>query len=429
MNTKKHKSKVNKQGSVVGLILVIGVCLAIIGWGMLQLGFGARLNSAVSVSRITAREAADAGLRQAVYAMNQAFEINGSIPASFSYPALDNSQAGYSYTITPDPNSTIQGSYYNHYLVESTGTSKGESKRVCAITGLRNLFDYGLIVTDSLDTMEGTRIDGYDSSLGPYGINGNSDKLVRIGTTYAGEDYRIFLRNNVMVVGDILVGIGGDPEEIIRPLGTPGPTTGPWGNITEPFEFEPIPVPDCGPYLKYSGDPNVTIGQIGVETYVKYDNLNVPTSGRLNFLGTVYLHVTGEIRLNNSSEILVHGVPLDPTSWSSVIIYLEGDLNVGQGGAINNMTEKPQNFRLFGVGTSTKGEDWTINNSGIYYGIYYAPNATIDVKQSATFFGSISGKKFIMRQSGQMHYDMDLSSLVEYDTGFGIDRWWEEVVP
>ena len=122
------------------------------------------------------------------------------------------------------------------------------------------------------------------------------------------------------------------------------------------------------------------------------------------------------------------GVPLDPTSWSSVIIYLDGNLDVGQGGQINNMTEKPENFRLFGTGTSAKGEDWIINNSGIYFGIYYGPNAVIDVKQTATFFGSISGKKFIMRQSGQMHYDMDLSNLVEYDIGFGIDRWWEEVV-
>ena len=110
-------------------------------------------------------------------------------------------------------------------------------------------------------------------------------------------------------------------------------------------------------------------------------------------------------------------------------IYLYGDLNVGQSAEINNQTRIPDNFRLYGVGTSVPGEKWIINNSGFYYGVYYGPNAIVDVRQSAVFFGSIAGREFTLAQSGQVHYDLELSNLQEYDTGFKITRWWEEVVP
>jgi hypothetical protein len=417
---------------------------------MLQLGFGARLNSAVSVSRITAREAADAGLRQAVYAMNQAFKSNGSIPASFDYPALNNSEAGYSYTITPDPNSPIQGSYYNHYLVKSTGTSKGESKRVCAITGLRNIFDYGLIVSEGIVLKSGTVIDGYLSNINgvkyDYGStlpdgSVNSGMDVRIGTNSA-EPKKIILAPGSIVNGDILAGIGGEIEgsnSVIYEGGGAGnpPIYDNKYNLFEPFEFEQITPPTSydGPTPDLIGDDKRIDAPIGYTYENPYTllapSMNIGQGGRLTVVGHVELYITGNMTLKQDSELYIGDpliLPTDPNyKPSSLIIYLDGDLVGNQAGGINNLSEIPAYFMLLGTGGPY--QDWQIHNSRSFYGVYYGPNAEIYINNDADIYGSVAGYSYEMKNSGILHYDVALSDLVKFDTGFGIDRWWEEVVP
>ncbi len=430
----KLKIKRFKRGSILAFILVISVCLAIIGWDMLQMGFGSRLNSAISASRISAREAADAGIAKALYELNYHFDIfkNGS---GWSEPVsgndtLYNSKANYSYVIsTYNYSSSVSTPYSGNYLIESIGTSGGESVKVCAVTGVRNSFGYAVIVTDKIELKEKAFIDGYDSNLGPYDeINNSGIPVLVIGTTYAGHDYRIFLRNYVTVKGDVIVGVGGNPDEIIWDEATPGATTGPRYAMNEAWEFETIDVPDCGPSLGNLNTkdftPVYTIGEPGVVTNVMYDNILIPNGGVLKIVGDVNLCITDTLDLDQGAQLIVEDEP-----WSSVKIYLYGGLSVGQSALINNETKKPRNFWLFGTGTSPAGENWTINNGGNYYGVYYGPNANINVKQSAVFYGSISGNNFILAQSGMVHYDKDLENVSQYDIGFGIDRWWEETIP
>ncbi len=52
--------------------------------------------------------------------------------------------------------------------------------------------------------------------------------------------------------------------------------------------------------------------------------------------------------------------------------------------------------------------------------------AEIIFKAKSDLFGSVSGRSFDLRATGNMHYDTRLSELVGFDTGFVIDRWWEE---
>ena len=424
MNIKQRKSKKFRRGSILGFVVVIGLCLAILGIGMLQMGFGSRINSAISVSRINAREAADAGLRYALHSMNQAFPGGGPFPLTGS-GTLNNSNASYTYQISQWQNSPMRGNYYSHYLIESIGTTDRQSRKVCAITGIRNFFDYGLIVTESLITKESSIIDGYDSRLGAYGVNGNSGGLVRVGTTSLVPPPQggITLNRNVVITGDVLVAIGGSVDELIVDHGA---TTGPRYNMQDPFVFEKITPPTNYDIVLPTpiSDANSILGTIGTTTYVKCPSVNIPTGGVLNIFGQVYLYVTGNLNLNNGAQIRVNGTPLVPSTWSSAMIYLDGDLGAGNSNGINNMTEKPFNFQLFGTGTGT--QKWVIFNSGAFYGTYYAPNADIEIKSSGDIYGSVSGKSYNMKNAGNLHYDIDLSNLIKYDYGFRIDRWWEE---
>jgi hypothetical protein len=427
MNIKQRKSKKFRRGSILAVVLMIGICLAILGLAMLQMGFGSRVNSAISVSRITAREAADAGLRYALHSMNAAFPSGGAFPLTGS-GTLNNSNASYSYEITIPPYAEPRGNYYNHYQIKSTGISDRGQRVIYAITGIRNLFDYGLIVTESLITKANSLIDGYDSRLGAYGVNGNSGGLVRVGTTSLIPPPLggITLNMDVVITGDVLVAIGGKVDELIVDHGA---TTGPRYNMQDPFEFEKITPPTNYDIILPNpiNDANSILGTPGITTYVKCPSINIPNGGVLNIFGNVHLYVTGSINLNNGAQIRVNGMPLIPSTWSSAMIYLDGDLNAGNSNGINNMTEKPFNFQLFGTGDGN--QNWVIYNSGAFYGTYYAPNADIEIKSSGDIFGSVSGKSYNMKNAGNLHYDIDLSNMTKYDTGFGIDRWWEETGP
>jgi hypothetical protein len=420
MNYNKLKSYKFRRGSILGLMIVIGICLALLGLAMLQLGFGARVNSAISVSSITAREAADAGVAKALYSMNVAFPSTNW--DSTGSAVLPNSNASFEYTIS---------SHGENYLITSKGISDRGQKVIYAVTGLTNAFDYAILVSDRIELKEDSFIDGYNSNVGPYGVNGNvlGSPYVKIGTTYSGHDNRIFLRNDVVVNGDVLVGPGGKMEEIIWNQATPGATTGPRYAMPDLPPIVNVDIPsvwhtDLGNLDASDFDPNYIIDGTGVIKNFLCNNIYIPNGSYLIILGDPNLCIRGTLDLNQGSQLIVEDEP-----WSSVKIFLYGDLNVGNGAWINNETKRPNNFWLFGVGTTPAGERWIINNSGWYYGVYYGRNALIDVRQSAVFFGSILGREFVLAQSSKVHYDVDLSIYNKFDTGYEIERWWEETGP
>ncbi|MHC4145136.1 MAG: DUF7305 domain-containing protein, partial [Planctomycetota bacterium] len=346
---------------------------------------------------------------------------------------LGNSSATYGYHVdyrTDDP-LTLP-----YWLVTSTGASGRETRTVYARLGLLNLFDYGLIVTDTITLKSNTLVDGYDSRLGPYSET-NSDRNVKIGTTSIAEP-SIWLGSDMEVTGDVLAGIGGDVYEVItNPSGDAD--TGPWYNLPNPWTFEPIPitVPEAissgsigagSPWVDYGGFQSLILGAPGVLTYYRYDSINVPNSHRLIFRGPVEMHVTGDLGLNQGATMFV-GDPLDLTIPSSLIVYLNGALSGGNSNGINNLSRIPANFRIFGTGLPY--ERWVIHNSGDFFGVYYAPNADIEIKAQGEVYGSVSGNSFELKSGAGgganvgLHYDVDLANLGQYDIGFGIERWWE----
>ena len=165
MILRKVKSRRFRRGSLLSFVLIIGVCLALLGVGMLQLGFGSRLTSAISVYNITAREAADAGLARAVSEMNQHFQPGLPGGSQWMPPdttgSLPNSMAAYNYHVDYFPDDLLTPGVVDEYwLVTSTGTSGRETRKVFARLGIVNLFDYGLIVTDIIKLLNNNLIDG-----------------------------------------------------------------------------------------------------------------------------------------------------------------------------------------------------------------------------------------------------------------------------
>jgi hypothetical protein len=441
MKTRKIDIKRSERGLVLPVVAAIGLCLALLGLAVLKLGFGSRLMSTRTMGGVSARAAADAGVTRALYELNALFFLGDDplttpMPPDAADQPLNNSNATYSYKVR-GPFTELPEPYW---MIESIGKLGPQVKTVYATLGVRNLFDYGLIVTDKITLNSGTLVDGYNTTLGPYTENDptNSHGYIRIGTTSIVS--RDILLHDTEVTGDILGGVGGvvdgSGESVIQNPGG-NAITGPWYNLPEPWYFEPIVIPDAtyipsgsiGNSTTWDGTGSYRIPEVvtGETVYLQYDNIDVLTGKNLIFLGPVVIIVSQDIEIDNTSNIYVgepdatmpnYGLP------SSVAIYLNGDLLVRNGGNINNLSRIPVNFQLYGVGPPY--QNWEIHNSGDYYGIYYGPNADIRTYATADFYGSISGHEFILFANGGLHYDHALSDIIGYDTGFGIDRMWEK---
>lgn len=440
MKTMKRYPNKNKRGLVLPFVAAIALCLALLGLAVLKLGFGSRLMSTRTIGGVSARAAADAGVTRALYELNALFHL-GDIPIETPMPPdatdvpLNNSNATYSYKVR-GPFTELSEPYW---MIESIGKLGPQVKTVYATLGVRNLFDYGLIVTDTIDLKADTLVDGYDTRLGPYTEfpdTTNSHNYIRIGTTNITPN-AVWLHQDTWVTGDILIGVGGEVDEVIEETPAGGSITGPWYNLPEPWYFDPIVIPPAtyvpsgsiNNSTPWDGTGSYRIPTVvtGDTTYLQFDNIDVSVGKNLIFLGPVVIIINQNLELDNSANLFVgepdntmpnYGLP------SSVTIYLNGDLLVRNGGNINNLSRIPVNFQLYGVGAPY--QDWDIYNSGDYYGVYYGPNANIRTYSSAEFFGSISGHEFLLFNGGRLHYDHALSGLIGYDTGFGIDRLWEK---
>lgn len=430
MKLKKYISKKYRRGSILGLVLVIGLCLAILGWGMLQMGFGSRVNSAISVSGINAREAADAGIEKALYEMNAAFPSTDWNPDPDPV-TLPNSNASYDYRI--DPNG-------ENYLITSIGTSSRGQRIVYAITDMVNDQHFGIIVSETITLMQGTLIDGYDSLIG---YDKDNPEFVRIGTNSIAED-AIKLKNNVVITGDVLVGVGGDPDTVITGLNSsPGPSMNARYAMREPYEWviktPPVGLP-AGELPNFVEDPNFPLYPKGVATITQsgfYGSITVDQGQLLRIESNtvpkqpITLIITGVLSLGQAAELLIVGEPGIPDTWTPTTIFLGGDLDGSNSNGINNETEKPINFYLYGTGDN---QTWIIKNNTDFYGVYNGRFADIEIRAKGQIFGSVAGRNFELKaaEGGDpnsvygVHYDVDLEDRLGTDTGYAIKRWWEE---
>jgi Tfp pilus assembly protein PilX len=439
MKTMKRDSKTSKRGLVLPLIAAIALCLALLGIGILQLGFGSRVMSAMVMSEISAREAADAGLARALYSMNFAFYNNH--PAE-SWPAngsgtLDNSQGSnvsYSYVIEVDPTPANFGAY----LITSTGTTGRENatgerteRTVYGLTRMTSQFDYALFVTNSIVMNNTAKVDGYNSNPltggGPYG-GSNQNFPVQIGSNTTEErqgpgDEGIFLHDGVEVIGDVAVGPGAEPGFVID--GIEG-VTGNTYSMGEAYTWSPIIIPSPAETIQPINFNHIMqpIGTLGITRIYECPNVNIGQGGILEVSGHVRLHVMGNMNVGNGAVILIK-------PESSLWIYVNGAFDSGQSALFTQevAVPRPGNFILYGTGPINTPVTWTVRNNGDFYGVIYAPNANLVVDAKGAIYGSISARSCDLKNSSMLHYDMALADPTLFPAGYVIERWWERIEP
>jgi len=399
----------SKKRGAIALAVVAVLILLAMGTGLLRLGLSCRIFAIRTTSDIMARCAADAGLTMALFRMNekkqQVLWDGSTLPQAID-EKLPNCDATYSYTVT--------GDLTNGYSVTSVGRANQAERTVYATLRLKGLFEYAILTKEMLILKPDTLIDGYNSE-----DSFDTDFDVEI-STQSTADSMVILNSGVAVKGDVTVGVGGDPDTVIKDQGaTTGDRIG--GIIEVPLPLiSLLALPDMKSDITAKGETVILnpadSGQYGDIAVSKGDNVGVlEISG-----GDVVLYLTGDINLGESCELVVK-------DDSSLTIFIDGDIHCRTNSAINAeyAPEESNKFKIYG--TSETQQTFDIKAKHDWSGSIYAPNADIILYANGDFYGSTVSNNFELKAGGNYYYDEALRTVSVDDLGvrFVIDRWYE----
>ncbi len=412
---KKQKKRLSsrKSGSVLVLVLLIVLISFITGTGLLALGTQSRILSINQVQGMMSRSAADAGLERAIQEINNAVLAktwSDSVLPTTSDATLPRSKSVYSVTTQYDAT--------GGYSITSVGTNQNRAHTVNATLRLKGLFENAIQCRDSITLKSGTVVGTIDStiSLDPADCD---DKAI-IGTNSV-EDDKVILNSGVVVEGDVVVGVGGDTATVIKDLGA---TTDDRYSLSTSVEFPPVSPPSLfGPDSAISIKKNeMTIGPGGdFPANGRFSSISMKSGTTLRVIGDCTLYITGDVGMGQGSEII-----LDSSKNAKLTIYLDGDWDSDNNSGINNQTELPSTFQLYGTGPM--GQTIDIKAKSEFYGVIYAPNADLTMFSGGDIYGSFVTNNFELKNPASCLYDVSLKTITVFDEGarFVINRWNEQ---
>ncbi|AQQ72004.1 Tfp pilus assembly protein PilX [Limihaloglobus sulfuriphilus] len=237
----------------------------------------------------------------------------------------------------------------------------------------------------------------------------------------------VVLKNGVVVPGDIVVGPGANPDEVVS-LASGAGVTGTISSNYEKIEFPNVDVPLL-PWRAWPA-PDPSTGKITITESGTYPGYSTGNSEEIVVEGNVTMVMADTLRLKNSSTFAVG-------TDSALRLYLKSALIVDNSATILN-----ENFDVNGTAESIRlaasslkilggpSCDYIeLKNSGDMVGSIYAPDALLLLHNQADFYGALLGGLMVdIRNSGTFYY---VDGLYEPDdesfAGLKLKpgTWWE----
>jgi len=408
--------KSKRRGAALPLAVVAIIVLMAMGVGLLSLGFNSRTFSLRMATDIEARCAADAGLAAALFEMNEKLKVKpwdgASLPKAIDVK-LPYSDEVCSYRVT--------GNLAGGYVIQSLGISGNATRGVQATIELQSAFSHAILTKQSLTLKSGTVIDGYNS-LDPA----DTDINVDIGSQ-SNSTSSVILNAGSTVKGDVFVAPGSDLDSAIKDLGakvtgdkfTSAPV--PLPTVTAPVLPDKTAIDTAGQTVKLTPADSGTYPEIYLRQLVnKKEKTIIPSVLEVSG-GDVVLHLTGDIQLENSCEIVVK-------EGSTLTIYTDGNIHCRNGSAINteNPPEAADTLQIYATGDDKQFFD--IKAKSDFTGIIYAPDADVVLYAKGDAYGSIIAQDFNYMAGGNFYYDEALqgkNTVNDDAVVFVVTRWQE----
>jgi hypothetical protein len=408
----------NRRGSAIPLVVVAIIVLLAMGVGLLSLGFNGRIYSLRNTSDIKARCAADAGLTMALFEMNEKLKVkpwNDSTLPEATNVALPYYDATCTYKVI--------GSLAGGYTLQSVGQSGDANRGVSATIKLQSGFSHAILTKEQLILKADTIVDGYNS-MDPT----DTEFVVDIGSQ-SNADGSVVLNMGSVVNGNVFVAPGADLDGAIKGAGvvsgekyTSAPE--PLPTVTAP-SLAPKPAIDVtGQTVTLTPEDSGSYPEIYLRQEVIIDKKKVidtvPSILEVSG-GDVVLHLTGDIQLENSCEIIVK-------EGSSLTVYIDGNIHCRNGSSIN-MEAPPEEAETLQIYTTGQDEQFIdIKAKSDFTGTIYAPDDDVVLYAKGDAYGSVVAKSFDYKAGGNFHFDEALRDSVSIDDEaviFVVNRWCE----
>ena len=418
---KIRRLKSEEKGAVLVISLLISVALLIVIMPFLfKLSGEYRLTDRTFKS-LAALNLAEAGVERAIWELNfgDISTWTGDTTARMltlsSVTTCQGDAVGDIFICISNPNSSSP-------IVESTGKIPyGNAEtvdRILSVELAKNLepiFDKALFAGTGITLSGNSFVDSFDSLDGIYGGDniGSNGHIATNNTSYG----CITLENNVMVYGDVSIGVNGDPDDIL--LLNAAIVTGDKTVLSESKPMLPVPIPE-GLVFKgnYSLDVPTKGGIDTISESGEYSSFFIDENSIVTIDGDVILNVAGEFSMANNAEINI-------LEGSSLQIYLGGTFIQNKDSGFNNQTNDPKVLSFFGMEGFASEMTWYSNSD--FYGSVYLPASTFNLDSNIDIYGAMSANFIIVASNARIHYD---DALFDADEAtYCVKSWHEKLIP
>jgi fibro-slime domain-containing protein len=246
-----------------------------------------------------------------------------------------------------------------------------------------------------------SQVFGYEYGVTPPG---GVPVVVSTNQTGSGECEVI---GNSDVWGDVLVGPGGDPANVVD-LTPNGFVHGVLGNLDAP-----IPVPAISPPAGMPasvGNRLFDSGVTQITTDMRFNNLFISGDARVEIPAgfNVRIQVDGEF-FHNANGSATAGLYVEP--GAGLDLYLMSQDNDVVSGVMEATNGDPRLLRIYMlVGGSSAKNDFDLQGNGARVrAMMYAPNSDLEMTQSSQFWGTFIGREIDLENRCELYIDMSLA--------------------
>ncbi len=394
--------KSTEKGSVLISVLILVVIVALVMGAVASfITHGIQRTKATS-SRLQALYLAEAGVEKAIEQLEVSWNnVTAADWVDFpSSPPSDKIIGQYSFEFPPD----LQGT--NKRVIKSSGTAGSETVTVevkVSKSLLPKVMGDGIFANDEIS------LNGNASIVGPVNTNSTETGSISLGS-------------NTGIDGDVNVGPGGDPQNVISDYDKViDQITGEVGSLSESYST-PLPVFPEFPALAPGDLSDNRINADG-----SYDTINVKKGDTLTINvgsgtrrirvikslsvdGEIILEGTGKLEFYIDKEFTIDGGINVGDNPSRLLLYYKGKDDIqddiqftGNASFSGSIYAKKASFSIGGsgkiAGNFVTGSDGEVKIAGNAweYGVLYAPNATVKLTGDASLEGTIVANELNIR--------------------------------
>lgn len=236
-------------------------------------------------------------------------------------------------------------------------------------------------------------IDAFNSNSGVYG-GSNILTNQTVLSTNATANMSVTLASNASIKGSVQTGPSSQPNAV--KAYTPSTVTGTTSSMTYSVAIPEYAHPATQPATSGSFNNSGTITLSSNTRYTAFQ-LN-GASSTLTINGDIYLFCDGNFSLSSGARVIV-------SSGSRLTLVVGGNVNIWTGSSLNMSPGLPSQCRLF-INATNVARTINLTDSSTAAANIWATWCTMNINNTAQFYGTFRGNALNMTDTAQFHADI-----------------------